>query len=182
MEIERIDDHAVGTGAADAEKIFFLFGLFEWSCQAEGNFLHCATNELLGSAGNVPGQIQLLGENVRGSAGKKGERHAVAVLVCCEAVDDFIERAVATAGDNEPAAFGGGAMRDFGGVARAGSFREFGVDAADGKNMAGGIERAPANPAAVAGVGIVNQQSVAEISVHSSSGYTPFVPRDIHSI
>src|SRR5229473_1966606 len=182
MEIERIDDHAVGTGAADAEKIFFPFGLFEWNRQAEGNFFHGASNQLLGGAGNVPGQVQLLGENVRRSAGKEGKRHVLAVLVCCEAVDDFIECAVATAGDHQPAAFGGGALRDLGGVARAGSFREFGFDAADGKNMARRIERAPAASAAVAGVGVVNQQSVAEISVHSSSGYTPFVPRDIHSI
>jgi len=68
----------------------------------------------------------------------------VAVLVGCQTVDDFIERAVTAAGDHEAAAFGGGAQGDFGGVTRASGFREFGLDAASGKNMAGRIERAAA--------------------------------------
>src|SRR6202521_4311568 len=150
IEVEGIDDHAVGASAANAEEVFFLFGMFERSRQAEGNFFHRASNELLGSAGNIPGHAQFLGEDIRGSAGKKSKRHAVAVLVGCQAVDDFIERAVTAAGDHEPAAFGGGAVRDFGGVSRAGSLRNFRFDAAGGKNMAGRIQRAAAAPAAVA--------------------------------
>src|SRR6266852_4047600 len=70
VEVEGIDDHAVGTGAADAEKILFLFGLFEGSRQSERDFFYGAANELIGRAGNIPGQIQCFGENVRGSAGK----------------------------------------------------------------------------------------------------------------
>ncbi len=70
VEVEGIDDHAVGTGAADAEKILFLFGLFEGSRQSERDFFYGAANELIGRAGNIPGQIQFFGENVRGSAGK----------------------------------------------------------------------------------------------------------------
>src|SRR5258708_92334 len=162
--------------------MLFLFGLFEGSRQAERDFLHCASNELLGGAGNIPGQIQFLGEDVGGSAGKKGERYAVAVLVGCQAVDDFIERAVATAGDDKAAAFVSGAGCDFGGMARAGGFGKFGFDAASGKNVARRIERATAAFTAVASVGIVNQQSISQISVHLWSRYTPFVHQDIHSI
>ena len=157
LEVERIDDHAVGTGAADAEKVFFLFGLFERSCQAEGNFLHGAMNQPFGSAGDVPGQIQFLGEDIGGSAGEQGEGHPMAVLVGREAVDDFIEGAVTPAGDDEAAAFVGSARGDLSGVARASGFREIGVDPASGKNMASRIERATAALAPAPGVGIVNQ-------------------------
>jgi hypothetical protein len=54
-------------------------------------------------------------------------------------------------------------------VARAGGFREFGLDAASGKNMASRIERATAAIAAATGVGIVNQQGVSEIRHHNWS-------------
>src|ERR1700687_1421744 len=144
IDVEGIDDHAVGSGAANAEEVFFLFGIFERCCQAERDFLHRSSNELLGGAGNIPWQVQFLREDVRGSAGKKSERHAVAVLVGCQAVDDFIESAVATAGDHEGAAFGGGAQRDFSGMARAGGFRKIGFDADSGKNMPGRNEGATA--------------------------------------
>src|SRR2546430_1828110 len=112
VEVEGVDDHAVGAGAADAEKIFFLSRMFERSRQAERNFFYGAANEFFGCAGNVPGQVQLLGEDVGSASGKKSKRHAVAVLVGGQAVDDFVERAVAAAGNDEAAAFGGGALGD----------------------------------------------------------------------
>src|SRR2546421_6492252 len=153
VKVEGIDDHAVGSGPTDTEKIFSLMGIFERSRQAEGDFSHSATNELPGGAGNVPGQVEFLGENVGGATGKKGERYAVAVLVGGESVDDFIEGAVAAAGDDQAAAFGGGVPGDFRGVARASSFRKFGFDATGGKNMASRIERTATAASAVAGVG-----------------------------
>src|SRR5258708_39455770 len=110
--------------------MLFLFGLFEGSRQAERDFLHCASNELLGGAGNIPGQIQFLGEDVGSSAGKKGERYAVAVLVGCQAVDDFIERAVTAAGADKAAAFVSGAGFGFCGIAPAGGFGKFGFEPA----------------------------------------------------
>src|SRR5467141_1502448 len=153
VKVEGINDHAVGSGTADAEEIFFLMGMFERSRQTEGDFFHGAANEFFGGAGNVPGQIQFLGENVGGAAGKKGEWDAVAVLVSGEAVDDFIEGAIAAAGDDQAAAFGGGALGDFRGVARAGGFRKVGFDAAGGKNVTSRIERALAAFASAPGVG-----------------------------
>ncbi len=99
----------------------------------------------------------------------------MAVLLGGEAVDDFIERAVAAASDDQPAAFAGGAARDFRGMAWAGGFGELGVDTSGGKNMASRIERATPAVAAAAGVGIVNQQSVSEIRHHSRSSSLPFV-------
>src|SRR5712692_2807816 len=74
------------------------------------------------------------------------------------------------------------ALGDFGGMARAGGFRKIGLDAASGKNMPGRIEHAAAAAAAVAGVGVVNQQCVSQIRRHQWSRYSPFVLRDIHSI
>ena len=84
------------------------------------------------------------------------------VLMSGEAVDDFVERAIAAAGDDQAAAFGGGALGDFGSVARASGFGEFGFDAAQGENIAGSVERATAAFAPSTGVGIVNQQRVFE--------------------
>jgi hypothetical protein len=77
------------------------------------------------------------------------------ILAGCKTVDDFVEGAVAAAGDDQAAAFVGGSGCDFGGVARAGRFREIGMDAAGGKNMAGGIKRAASAIAAAPGVGVV---------------------------
>src|SRR6266481_2824874 len=89
IEVEGIDDHAVGSCAADAEEILFLMKMFERSRQAEGDFLHGAADKLFGGAGNVPRQVEFLGENVGGAAGKKGEWDAVTVLIRGKAVDDI---------------------------------------------------------------------------------------------
>ncbi len=156
--------------------------MFERSRQAKRNFFYGAANEFFGCAGDVPGQTQFLGEDVGGASGKKSKRDAVAVLVGGQAVDDFVERAVAAAGNDEAAAFGGRALGDFRGMARAGSFREFGFDAARGENVACGIERAATAFASSTGVGIVNQKSVLEISGHRWFRVTSFVHQDIHSI
>src|SRR5207245_7508238 len=102
-------------------------------------------------------QVQFLGENVCSSSWKKSKRNAVTVLVGGQAVDDFVERAVAAAGNDEAAAFGGGALGDFRSMARAGGFRKFRFDAAGGENVARGIERAAAAFDTVAGVGVVCQ-------------------------
>src|SRR4029077_6189414 len=129
-------------------------------------FSYRAANKFFGGAGNVPGKVEFLGEDVRGSAGKKSERHAVSVLVRCKAVDDFIQSTVAPASDYEAATFRGGAVRDFCGVARAGGLRKFGTGAAGDKNRASRIECAAAAFAAATGVGIMNQQSVLEVRGH----------------
>src|SRR6266481_1312710 len=150
--------------------------------EVEGDFFHGAANELFGGAGNVPRQVEFLGENVGGAAGKKGEWDAVTVLISGEAVDDFVEGTIAAAGDYQAAAFKGGALGNFRGVAGAGGFREFGIDTASGKNMASRIERAAAAFASPAGVGIVNQQSVSKTCSHRWFRLMPFVCQDIHSI
>jgi hypothetical protein len=165
-EIDRVDDHAVGAGSGDAEKISFLFGPLERSGEAEGDFLDGAVNEFFGGFGNVPGEIELLGEDVGGASRKKREWDAVAVLAGGEAVDDFVERAVTAAGDDEAAIFGSGTSGDFGGVAGAGGFGEVGVNPAGGKDVAGFVEQAAAAVAAVAGVGVVDQKRVLEGGSH----------------
>src|SRR6266700_2872899 len=166
IEINGIDNHAVRAGATDAQKIFFLSGLFERSGEPQGNFSNGAVDEPFGGAGDVPGEVQFLGENIRRAAWKKGEGNTIAVLMGGEAVDDFVQSAVPAAGNNETAAFAGSAGSDIGGMAGAGGFREFGIDAAGRENVAGLIQHAAAAMAAVAGIGIVNQQSVSQASVH----------------
>ena len=160
LQVYGVNDHAVGAGASDAKKVFFLFGLFERSGEAEGDFLDGAVNKLLRGARNVPGKVEFLGEDVGGAPGKKRERDGVAVLVRGESVDDFIERAVAAASDDEPAIFGGGAGGDFRGVAGAGGFGEVGVNAAGGEDVAGFVNQATTAVAAISSVGVVDQQRV----------------------
>ncbi len=155
-EVDGIDDHAVRSGASDAEKVFFLFRLFERGGQAESDFLDRATNEFFRGAGDVPGQIEFLSENVGGAARKKSKGNAVTVLLGGQAVDNFIERAVAAAGDDELAAFGSGAVGDFRGVTRAGGFRDFRLNTTRSKNAARLVQCTAAGMAAVASVGVVD--------------------------
>ncbi len=181
-EIDGVDDRAVGTGAGDAEKILFLFGLFEGSGETEGDFFDGAVNEFFGGFGNVPWELEFLGEDVGSAAGEKRERDAVAVLARGEAVDDFVERAVATAGDDEAAILGCGARGNFRGVPGTGGFGEVGVNAAGGEDMARAVEQAATAMAAVAGVGVVNEERVLEVGCHSCSSPSRDVLQSIHSI
>src|SRR5579859_2608295 len=90
----------------------------------------------------------------------------MAVLAAGEAVDNFVERAIAAAGDDEAAFFGGGAGGDFGGVAGAGGFGEVGVNAARGENVARLVEQAATAVAAAASVGIVDEKRVLKVGGH----------------
>ena len=174
-ETDGVDDHAVGAGSGDAKKVFFLFGLFERSCEAKGDFFDGAVDEFFGGFGNVPGEIEFFGKNVGGAAGEKRERDAVAVLVSGEAVDDFVERAVAAARDDEAAIFGSGARGDFRGVARAGGFGEVGVNAAGGEDMARLVEQTATAMTAIAGVGVVNQESILKDGGHCWLSCSSFI-------
>src|SRR6266568_557084 len=173
IKTEGINNHA--TGAADAEEEFFLFRLSERRGQAKSDFLHFAMNQPFRGAGNVPGQVQFLCENIGGSTGKKSERGAAAVFLSGQAVDDFIQRAVAAAGNHELTTFGGGAPRDVGGIARCGGFSEFCFDAAQGKDAPRGVEVATPAAAGVTGVRVVNQQRVAQFGGHPCCRGLPFV-------
>src|SRR6266850_4690547 len=166
IQVDAVNDHAIRARTANAQEILFLFRLFERSGQTERNFFHGAANQLFRGAGDVPRQGQFFCENVRGSAGKQRERNAVSVFLRCKTVDDFVQRAVAAAGNDKVAAFVGGALRDFGGMPRAGGFREIGFDAAAGKKAPRFIKQAPAAAAAVAGVRVVNQKSVSQSESH----------------
>jgi len=124
-------------------------------------------DEFFGGPRNVPGEIEFLGEDVGGAAGKKSQRNAVAVLMSGEAVDDFVQRAVAAAGDDQAAVFVSGAGSDFGSMAGAGGFGEVGVNAARSENVARFVEQAAAAVAAVTGVGVVDQECVLQILGHA---------------
>src|ERR1700688_1529925 len=92
----------------------------------------------------------------------------MAIFLAGKTVHDFIQRAVAAAGDDEMAAFVMGALRDFGGIAGLGGLGELCLDATSGKNAAGFIEHGTAAMPAVAGVGIVNQQRIIDFRGHPS--------------
>ena len=83
-----------------------------------------------------------------------------------EAIDDFVERAVATAGDDELAAIPDGLLGNLHGVAGAGGFGEFGVNAIGGQDAARLIEQAAAPVTAVPRVGVVDQERVLKLSLH----------------
>ncbi len=163
LEVHGVSDAAVGTSAGDAEEIAALVGLFERSGEAKRNFSNGTAHEAFGGLRNIPRQSELFGENVCRAAGKKSERNTMAILLAREAVDDFVERAVATAGDDELAAFLSGAQSDFGGVARAGCLGKVGFDSAGGENFAGFVQFFSAGLAAAPGVGVVNQERVAQV-------------------
>ena len=90
----------------------------------------------------------------------------MAVLMGCEAVDDFVERAVAAAGDHEAAILGRGARCDLGGMAGAGRFGEVSINAARGKDVARLIEQTATRATTVPGVRVVDQQGVLEFGGH----------------
>src|SRR5262249_43431959 len=116
--------------------------------------------EALGGFGNVPREGEFLGENVCRTSRQKRERNAMPILLVCEAIYDFVQRAVAAARDDELAAVFAGAHRDVRGVARAGGFGQVGLDASLGENSAGFVEFLAAIVATAAGVGVVNQERV----------------------
>jgi hypothetical protein len=93
----------------------------------------------------------------------------VAVALAGQAVDDFVQRAIATAGNHELAAFGAGLLGDFDGVTRRGGLGKLGFDSGTRKNPASFFEQATAATPVVAGVGIVNEQRVSQISGHQVS-------------
>src|SRR5260370_34931798 len=166
IEINGIDNHAVRAGTTDAQKIFFLSRLFERSGEPQGNLFNGTVDEPFGGAGDVPGEIQFFGENIRRATRKKGDGKTMAVLVGGEAVHDFVQMAVPSTCNNQTAAFAGSAGGDIGGMARAGGVRGVGVGAAGRKNVPGLIQHAAAAMAAVAGIGIVNQQRLSQASLH----------------
>src|SRR5579859_420216 len=92
------------------------------------------------------------------------------ICLACEAVDDFVQSAIASAGDDEMAAFVIGALRDFRGIAGFGGFREVGVNSAGGKDAAGFVKHGATFAAAVAGVGVVNQERVVDSGGHPRCG------------
>ena len=165
-EVHGVDNHAVRAGAGDGKKEAFAFRLLERSSQAEGDLANFAIDQAARGAGNVPGKIELFGQNVGGAAGKKRERNAMAVGRKCKAVDDFVERAVAAASDDELALLANCLLGNFCGVAGAGGFREVGVNAVRSKNLASLVDEFAPAVATVSSVGIVNQKGVLDERVH----------------
>src|SRR5579859_1039778 len=94
----------------------------------------------------------------------------MAIFLACEAVDDFVQSAIAAAGDDEVAAFVIRSLRDLRGLAGLCGLGKIRMDAAGGKNAAGFVKHGAAAGAAVASVGVVNQQRVMEIRGHPRCG------------
>ena len=92
-----------------------------------------------------------------------------------EAVDNFVERAVTAASDDEAAVLGGGAGGNLCGVAGAGGCGEGGVNASGGEDVARLVELSASAVAAVAGVGIVDHLGVLEVGGHAGFNSSPCV-------
>jgi hypothetical protein len=90
----------------------------------------------------------------------------MAILLGGKAFDDYIERAVAAAGDHQLASFRGSSLRHGGGFARRSRFLKLHLYAALRQNAARFIEQATPAAPAVAGVRVMNQQSVAKARKH----------------
>src|SRR6266436_16280 len=106
----------------------------------------------------------------------------MAVLLACEAVDDFIQRAIASAGDDELAAFVMSALCDLGRISGLRGFRQDRMNSARGENAASFIEHAPAAPPAATGIGVVNQQRIFDFCGHylSTLGMSRFLPSSFY--
>src|SRR6516165_946121 len=100
---------------------------------------------------NVPGKIELFGKDVGSSAGKQCQGHAIAIRSSGQAVYNFIEGAVAAAGDDELTMFADGLLSDLNGVTGSGSLREFGLDTVRSKNTACLVEKLATPIAAITG-------------------------------
>jgi hypothetical protein len=85
------------------------------------------------------------------------------VLWAGEAVDHFVDSAVAPASDDQLAAVCASATRNLGGFTGASRFREVSLDAAGAEDPPRLVKLCTACRATAAGVGIVDQQRVAQI-------------------
>lgn len=165
-EVHGVDNHAVRASACDRKKEAFAFRLLKRSSEAEGDLANLAIYQAARGAGNVPRKIELFGQDVGGATGKKRERNAMAVGRKCKAVDDFVERAVSTAGDDELALLANCLLGKVCGVAGAVGFREVGVNTVRSKNLASLVDEFASAVATVSSVGIVNQKGVLDERVH----------------
>ena len=159
-EIDGIDDHAVGAGAGDGEEIALAGGIFEGCGEAESDVVEVGVDEAPGSARNVPRKIEFFGEDVGGATREESERNTIAVRGSGQAVDDFVERAIAATGDDELTMLPDSLLGDLDSVTRPRGFREFGFDAVGGQDAAGLVEKFATAVAAVSGVGIMNEKCV----------------------
>ena len=168
-EVHGVDTHAVRASARDRKKEALAIGLLERSSEAEGDLANLAIDQTARSARYVPGKIELFGQDVGGTAGQKRERNAVSVGRESKAVDDFVERAVATAGDYKLALLANCLLGQVCGVAGAVGFREVGVNAVRSKNVASLVDEFAPAVTTVSSVGIVNQKGVLDERVHVQS-------------
>src|SRR5262249_30384415 len=141
-EVQAINDHAIGAGAGNAEEVALFFRLMNGSGQAEGDFADFSCRQFFGGAENVPGKMQFLGENIGGTPGKQSKGHAVPIFGASQTIHNFVEGAIASAGNYQLAPVACGVLRDFGGVPGSGGFGQVRFNAFGGKNAACLVEQA----------------------------------------
>ena len=112
-------------------------------------------NEARGG-GNVPGNAQFLGENVRGARGQNGQWN----LRPGDAVDHFVDGAVAAADDEHFAAPRCCIASQFGGGAGARGRQESGINSGFAEDARGFFESVAAARAIASAGGIVNNRRV----------------------
>jgi len=153
--VEGLDDHACGPAPPKTLRKYFLFGFRARVDQAERDLLHCSLGTASRRRWECPKASQFLREDCARFRREEEKRHAVAVLLRCQTVDDFMSVASPPQGDTRPRPSKPARSCDFGGVTGA-SVRQDRNDAASGKKY-GGLhrgcdgaaiwERAPPSPA-----------------------------------
>jgi len=159
-EVYRIDDHAVRTRSRNREKVAPAVGILERSGEPKSDVVKIGVDQAASGTGNVPRKIEFFRQDVGGAAGKQGKGNTIAIRSGSEAVDDFVERAIAAASNHELTMFADGLLGDLNGVARAGGLCEFGFDAVGRENASGLVEKSAASIAAIASVRVMNEERV----------------------
>lgn len=166
--IDGVNHGAVGPRAGYAKKIAAALGCVHLAlrrcvhCGAQRDAAQIARGDEARGCGNIPGNAEFFGENIRGARGKQGHGHGAAG----EAVDYFVDCAVAAAGDYQIAILGDGVARDFCGVAAAGGGREFCANAGGIQNARGFFDFGEARLAAAAAGEIIDEQSALDAVEH----------------
>src|SRR5260370_39527519 len=110
-------------------------------------------HELFRGTWDIPRKAQFFCQHVCRSAREQRHRNAMAILSTGKSVDDFVERAVAPAGDDEWASFSGGLLSHRRGIAGRPRFLQFTINAALREDAAPLVPYAA--PAHAAGAGVL---------------------------
>ena len=166
FRVERMDHHAVSSGARHAHEIAARFGRIERHGQPQRDAPRCAPANQPGGPGDVPWDAQLFGEHVGGSRRQYCQRN----LATGQAVDDLIHGAIASADHDELAPLLDGTPRQRGGLAARRGGLQFRLDAGTRQDAARRIELPGARPSTAPGKRVMDHDCVLDSNQHPNFG------------